>query len=198
MDRLQTLINTGEYKAIHGWCTPEKALNLAQIITNNNCKLCVELGVFGGRSLLPIALAAGPGSTIFGVDAWSSSASLEGTNDSANDEWWSKINYDDMYSYTAKLMQSNNVSVTLLRNRSNEVNGTFADESIDFLHQDSNHSHEISCEEVELYYNKVKHGGFWAFDDTNWDTTKQAQANLLTKGYIERADFGTWKLYQRI
>jgi hypothetical protein len=198
MDRLKTLISTGYFHSIHGWCTPEKALKIAQVISDNNCKVCVELGVFGGKSLLPIALAAGPDGKIYGVDAWSSAASLEGTNDKANDSWWSSINYNDMYKYTNKLMKSNNVEVTLLRRRSNEVNDTFDDESIDFLHQDSNHSLEISCEEIELYFNKVKHGGFWAFDDTNWETTKQAQANLLTKGYIELEDLGGWKLYQRI
>jgi hypothetical protein len=70
-------------------------------------------------------------------------------------------------------------------------------ESIDFLHQDSNHSEEISCEEVELYHSKVKPDGIWCFDDTDWSTTKKAQQLLLTKGYTEVYNAVSWKIYRK-
>ena len=86
----------------------------------------------------------------------------------------------------------------LIRAKSSEVYEKFTDESIDFLHQDSNHSEKISCEEVELYHKKVKKNGIWVFDDTNWDTTKKAQELLVSYGYEEIYDSGTWKVYKRI
>ena len=58
-------------------------------------------------------------------------------------------------------------------------------------------SEKISCEEVELYHKKVKKNGIWVFDDTNWDTTKKAQELLVSYGYIEIYDSGTWKIYKR-
>ena len=44
-----------DYKTIEGWCTKEKALEMVKHI-DDDTKLCVELGVFGGKSLLPISL----------------------------------------------------------------------------------------------------------------------------------------------
>lgn len=186
------------YESIHGWCTREKAYKMSEYI-NDNTSLCVELGVWGGRSLLPIALAAPRNATIIGVDAWCSQASLEGTNTKINDDWWANLDYDHMFDYAKNLMIENGVpNVQLWRNKSLSVVTKFNDESIDFLHQDSNHSEEVSCGEVEAYYNKVKRRGIWVFDDTNWESTKKAQGLLVSKGYEELYDSGEWKIYQRI
>ena len=169
------------------------------IIADTKPSLCVELGVFGGRSLLAIGLAA-KNARVIGVDAWSKPASLEGTNAKANEEWWSKIDYNSMYAYTVNLMKSNGLSVELWRKKSNQVYQQFQDESIGFLHQDSNHSEEITCEEVELYWNKVRKGGIWVFDDINWPTTKKAQVLLLEKGYEEiyAPEGREWAVFRRL
>lgn len=199
MDVLKNIIESKNYEKIEGWCTPEKALKIANLITDNSLKVCVELGVFGGRSLLPIALAAGLDAKVTGIDAWAPSASLEGINSKENDAWWAKINYEEIYNYCKSLFLEYGLNnVTLIRKKSNETAEIFNDKSIDLLHQDSNHSEEISCEEVNLYFNKVKIGGFWIFDDTNWETTKKAQDLLVFKGYLEIFDFGSWKIYKRL
>ena len=109
-----------------------------------------------------------------------------------------KIDYEKMFNYTKNILTKYNCSnAKLLRMKSVDAISMFKDESIDFLHQDSNHSEKISCEEVELYYNKVKKNGIWVFDDTNWETTKKAQNLLINYGYKEIYDSGTWKVYQR-
>lgn len=193
------------YNYIHGWCTYEKANTLMDLVYKANASLSVELGVFGGRSLLPLALASkkiNPSAKVIGIDAWEAQASTEGKNDKANDEWWSNINYNEMQEYTKNLMIQNAVDsvVELWKCKSRECASKFEDNSIDILHQDSNHSEEISCEEVELYYNKVRIGGFWVFDDTDWTTTKKAQNILLSKGY-EVFQVGSdmkWIVFQRV
>ena len=193
------------YESIHGWCTVEKALALMNLVFQSRPKLSVELGVFGGKSLIALAIASkqiNSDSKVVGIDAWQAQASLEGTNDKANDDWWSKINYDEFYEYTKKLMIENNVDsiVELWRSKSEDVCDKFEDNSIDILHQDSNHSEEISCREVELYDNKVKSGGFWVFDDTDWETTKKAQHMLLSKGYEEYyvQSQNKWKIFKKM
>jgi hypothetical protein len=191
------------YTNIHGWCTVEKANKLIEIVSLCEPTLSVELGVFGGRSLLPIAIMSkyiNPSSRVIGIDAWSAQASIQGTNDKANEEWWSNINYEDMFNYTKSIMVDNNVNdvVELWKDTSKNAVSNFEDNSINLLHQDSNHSEEITCEEVELYWNKVKEGGYWIFDDTNWPTTQKAQILLLSKGYTEHYNHnGEWKVYLR-
>jgi len=195
MNNLLKIINSGDYEKIEGWCTKEKALTMAKLIKPTD--LCVELGVWGGRSLLPMCLMTK--NKVIGIDAWSKDSSLEGVNDASNDEWWSKIDYEKMFNYTKDLLTKYKASNSILiRSKSSEVYEKFTDESIDFLHQDSNHSEKISCEEVELYHKKVKKNGIWVFDDTNWDTTKKAQELLVSYGYEEIYDSGSWKVYKRV
>ena len=184
-----------DYESIQGWCTREKAIKMMEHIPEN-ATLCVELGVWGGRSLLPIAKKCR--GDVYGIDAWNISASLEGKNDPLNDQWWSTVNYKDMYLYAQRLMDHHSCDhVKLLRMKSSEAVKLFDDNSIDFLHQDSNHSELTSCMEVELYHSKVKPGGYWCFDDTNWETTKNAQLLLISKGYTETYNEGSWKLFVR-
>ena len=186
-----------DYESMHGWCTRAKAQKMMEYITPAT-RLCVEFGVWGGKSLLPVALAAHKDATIIGIDAWSIEASLDGVNDKANEDWWSKINYDEMFEYTKNIMLKYNVPhVQLWRTKSILVVDKFQDESIDFLHQDSNHSEKVSCSEVEAYWNKVKHGGIWVFDDTDWSTTRPAQEMLESKGYSVLHDATQWKIFVR-
>lgn len=196
MNKLLQIINSGEYEKIEGWCTKEKAIKMAELITDDT-KLCVELGVFGGRSLLPLGIMCK--GDVVGIDAWKVESSLTGINDKTNDEWWAKIDYNKMKNYTHNLMKKYNCNnVKLIQMESSEAIKFFADESISFLHQDSNHSEKISCVEVELYHKKVKKNGIWVFDDTNWETTKKAQELLVSYDYIEIYDSGTWKIYKRL
>jgi len=189
------MLNINNYNNIEGWCTEEKALKMMEYI-NEDTKLCVELGVFGGRSLLPIAMKCK--GKVIGIDAWNKDSSLSGTNDIENNNWWANIDYEYMYKYTIDLMKKYNCNnVELYRTNSSNAVQYFENESIDFLHQDSNHSELISCNEVDLYYNKVKKNGIWVFDDTNWETTKKAQKLLINYGYTEIYDQGNWKIYRR-
>ena len=192
MERFNAIKN---YESIEGWCTREKVIKMMEYIPDS-AKLAVELGVWGGRSLLPIAMKCT--GDVYGIDAWDVSASLEGKNDIANDEWWNKMDYNKMYNYTHTLMQKYNCyNVKLLRMKSVDAVKLFGDHTIDFLHQDSNHSEETSCAEVEVYHTKVKENGIWCFDDTNWPTTKKAQELLFSKGYTEIYDSGSWKIYKK-
>ena len=73
-----------EIPKLPGWCTPEKAKRLAELAFG--AELAVELGVFGGRSLVAIALGIkwGPRPEhgyVDGIDPYTPAAALEGKND---------------------------------------------------------------------------------------------------------------------
>lgn len=199
VDTTVDAIIENELPALPGWCTPEKGRRLLDLAQGTT--LCVELGVFGGRSLVAIALALKSQSfgEVHGIDPFTPTAALEGTNDPANNEWWSKLDYEAVACTAQEALYRLELIpyAHLIRMRSADVAKYYRDGSIDLLHQDSNHSEENSCEEVRLWAPKIRHGGHWIFDDTNWASTRRAQSELEAAGFEELEDHGSWKIYRR-
>lgn len=182
---------------IPGWCTVKKGLRMAELATGAN--LVVELGVFGGRGLIAMAAALrdqGFGQA-HGIDPYTADAALEGINSAANDEWWSALDLGEI-ARTAQLAIERTGLVPWARiiwERSQDVVGRYDDGSIDVLHQDSNHSEEVTCAEVALWSPKMRPGGYWIFDDTNWETTKRAQRELEALRFKMIEDHVNWRVY---
>lgn len=189
-----------ELPGLPGWCTIEKGVRMAELA--HGASLCVELGVFGGRGLVAISAALrdqGSGQA-HGIDPYTVDAALEGVNDAANDEWWSQ-NVD--LGEIARIAQLGleRLGLTswarIIWEKSQDVVGTYDDESVDLLHQDSNHAEAVTCAEVTLWTPKIRPGGYWIFDDTNWETTKRAQRELEGLGFELLEDHETWRVYRR-
>jgi predicted O-methyltransferase YrrM len=181
---------------IPGWCTSEKAKRMSQLA--RGATLCVELGVFGGRGVWSMALALhdqGFGRAD-GVDPFTADAALEGTNDAANADWWSHLNYDVIEQYAKSFCHTLSPYARLVRATSRDAVPSYADHTIDVLHQDSNHSEEVSCEEVEAWLPKVRRGGLWIFDDADWSTTQRAQVMLVQRGCTLIEDHVAWKVFR--
>lgn len=169
---------------MHGWCTPEKASAMYELIERERPVLVVEIGVFGGKSLVPQALAlkANQRGIIYGIDPWTAEACLEGTNDPANDEWWKNaVNYDEMYLKCQHELAKHGLGrhAALMRCKSQDAACRF--NNIDVLHIDGNHSEEVSCRDVEMWLPRMKQGGYVWVDDCDWSTTQRAQALVLEK-----------------
>lgn len=184
-----------------GWCTPEKALRMAELVVLAKATLCVELGVFGARGLIAMAIGLqelGLGK-VDGIDPFTKAAALEGTNDKANDKWWSELNYETIFAQAYGAIEKNGLLPfsSLVRKRSQDAVADYADETIDVLHQDSNHSFEVSTAEVMAWLPKLKEGGYWIQDDTDWPSTRHAQDMLVEKGCVLLEDHQKWKVFQK-
>ena len=190
-----------ELPAMLGWCSAEKARRLSALARDQ--QFCVELGVFGGRSLIAIALGLRDGrnecARVDGIDPFTPAAALEGTNDPANNDWWQKIDYEAVARSAQEALYRLDLvwCAHIIRMRSRDVVGFYGDGTVDLLHQDSNHSEEVSCEEVSAWAPKIRSGGYWVFDDTDWPTTKKAQLALEARGFSEIEDNGSWKVYRK-
>jgi len=46
-----------EVPNLYGWCSPEKAQHLVDLVLETKPQVCVDIGTFGGRSLFPVASA---------------------------------------------------------------------------------------------------------------------------------------------
>ena len=203
IELVDRLINDALPK-MEGWCTPEKARIMARLIAGvgPGCR-AVELGVFGARALVAMGLAVkhclGGVGTVDGIDPYSATASLEGTNDRANQEWWQKVDYGAiLQGARAAITRLDLDAIVHLRiARSQDVVQTYDANSLDVLHQDSNHSEEVSCYEVASWTPKMKPGGVWVFDDTNWSSTKAAQERLMGyHGYTLVEQHDTWGVFR--
>ena len=158
--------------SIPGWCSPEKAAALAGAVLVLQARTVVEIGVFGGSSLIPIAMALqhqGSG-CVFGIDPWDTSSALEEMVDPANLEWWRGVDLESIRKGCELLLERHalNFFARLVQGRSEDVVGRFVGASVDLLHIDGNHSEAKSVRDVELYLPKVRAGGLVFFDDVQW------------------------------
>lgn len=166
----------GYMTELEGWCTNNKAAILIDLVFLFQPKVIVEIGVFGGKSLVPMATALKVTSKgkIYGIDPWSSAASAEGM-DGVNYEWWSTLDHvailrglqEKLFLFDlenhVKLIQSTSENASIIEN-------------IDFLHVDGNHSEKASLIDVYKWVPLVRKGGLIIFDDITWSSTTGTNA----------------------
>lgn len=191
----------------HGWCRVEKAFRLAEIIIENKLENVIEVGIFGGRSIVPMALAVreqGKG-CVFGLDPWDNKYALEGDNGKVQEEWWANLDMEAIRESFETHAQKHRLWEWLKWSRigSVEMSGLWKDEWADLVHLDADHSEETSIRDVWLWVPKVKPGKFFIMDDTNWPTQQKAIELLTTElglKFIEThsyEDGQAWSLYQK-
>lgn len=203
---------------LDGWCTQEKAKDLAQLVIDNRPEVVVELGVYGARSLCALAMACQHtyNGHCTGVDPWTKAAALEGGTTPENDEWWAKLDIEKIYRVAISNIKTLGVEDFITIERKHDVDALplFGDGSVGFLNVDSNHGELASVRTVTLWTPKVAIGGLIAFDDSDWPSTQKA-VSLLHEGLGTRhvktynmtgppdADgnpthAGQWMLFERI
>lgn len=192
---------------IPGWCPLQKALDLAAVIIAFRPKKTVEIGVYGGKSLLPMALVceAIDAGVVIGIDPWSPAASAEGyTGDNAS--WWGRLDHEGIYrSFTENVKRLGvHNRVAIERAKSDDA---AVPVDIDLLHVDGQHT-EQATRDVKRFGANVRIGGLVCMDDLGWQNdgvahVSQAVDALLALGFIElhrtRTERGEeWGFFQRI
>ena len=81
---------------LDGWCSYQKAAILIDIVTLYKPETIVEIGVWGGKSLVPMACAlrTNKKGKIYGIDPWNPVDSLEGVMNNDNINYWSRADYE--------------------------------------------------------------------------------------------------------
>ena len=168
---------------LEGWCSPSKAELLSNLIVENDCKNVVEIGIFGGRSLIPMALTMkylGRGQ-VWGVEPWSNSVAVETETNAVNDAWWASVDFSKIKrGYFETLFRED----LLLIARTLEVSSDVAYEALklskyDLIHIDGSHS------EVQAYNDAVRWAallgpnGILVFDDIAWPSVAKARRWIL-------------------
>ncbi len=171
---------------LQGWCSNEKIEKMMDLIYETQPQVCVEIGVYGGSSILPTAKAlsyVGGEGKVFAIDPWTKAASIVGFDQqNINYRWWNNLDIERILHGFMKMLMVQKIQsrCAVLRMTSEEANSWFDDESIDVLHIDGNHSEVSSMADVTMYLPKVKQGGYIWFDDADWETTQSAVQYLMS------------------
>lgn len=190
--------------SITGWCSLEKAFTLASIVMASRPKLCVEIGVWAGKSLVPVALACreiGYGKVI-AIDPWKAEASVEGQLHPADREWWSNQSHHDLifdqFNQTLATLKLRNI-VEVIRKTSDEVEPP---KEIGICHIDGNHADQ-AIRDVERYAPNIVPGGYLVLDDLGWSTGSVGRAieKLPALGFQElfrQTQGDQWAVFQKV
>ncbi len=169
--------------SIHGWCKESKAKDMMDLIFEVKPDVCVEVGVFGGSSIYPTASALKFNSRgrVYAIDPWVNDDCLTGySRDDANYQWWNNVDLEGIYREFLKMLGRFQLRqyCVVLRMTGATALSQFDDESIDILHIDGNHTENAALFDAQMYFPKVKRGGYIWFDDANWETTTKAREFL--------------------
>ena len=171
----------------HGWCSKEKAIALASAVLMLRPSLVAEIGIWSGKSFIPMALAlkqVGKG-RIIGVDPWKADESAkEMTGEDL--KWWANVDHEAIFQQFTKWIADTGVGpfTEIHRCRSDKFDTKkMLDDHglIDLLHIDGSHGEQASIYDVEHFARFVRVGGLLYFDDVAW--AKVAADKLPQMGF---------------
>jgi hypothetical protein len=182
-----------------GWSTPERCCEMAETIIDTQPLVCVDIGVFAGRSTISqgFALRENHYGMTYGIDPWSPEVAYKGDDVEESAKWWKeKSNLEEMHRQAMKAVWDHKLEpwVTMIRARSENVIQLFP--RIGWLNIDGGHGEESSCRDVELYVPKLGSGGYLFFDDTDWQSTQKALA-LIEQSCDLVNDTGKARTYRK-
>lgn len=162
---------------MHGWTTVQRGQEMAACILETKAKVCVDIGVYAGRSTIAMGFAARElgDSMVYAIDPWQAGYATEGDDVAPNANWWkNNAQLETIHRLAMEQIWAHRLEqwVTIIRAPSQYVHQLFP--VIDFINVDGCHTEVASCRDVKLYVPKLKSGGYLTFDDSSWETTQKA------------------------
>lgn len=203
MKNLHKLITNDQYD-IGGLCTEPKGNVIKSLVINSNAKLCVEIGVFKGSSLLYFAEALQEtGGKVIGIDPYEmGSLKNEIPNKQVSHIIYNVLfkeqkTLDDIYSNLKQIIGDNDLGdlIDLIRDKSENYHQNIESESIDVLHIDGNHDEEYVSKDILNYLPLVKKGGYIIMDDITWVGVKNSINNHLINSCHLMSDHVDFSVY---
>jgi cephalosporin hydroxylase len=155
---------------LEGWCSKEKALNFIDLILEVRPEVCVEIGVFGGSSLFPVALTLKSleCGIVYAIDPWSKVEcikQLDPIEEEVALRWWGRVNLQAIGRSYQEMLKAYELEGWVITFKTSAEKAAPQIDLIDILYLDANYSELGSLNQVKLYLPKVVSGGYiWVND----------------------------------
>ena len=177
-----------------GWCSLNKAGciidTIDEICQTIDNPVCVEIGVYGGKSVIPAALELkrhGKGK-LYGIDPWDNHEAVKGYADK-DYEFWSHTDLNKHYNIFIEMIKKYECEdyVEVIKKPSDDAPLI---KDIDYLYIDGQHTVQ-SFRDADKYGSEVKLNGYCYADDLNWKGTQGLPEKLYSMGFelIHRVDY---------
>lgn len=197
--KVLSLIST-TIPTLHGWCSIEKACALAGLVLATKPKVIIEIGVWAGRSLLPMAWAVKENrqGLVIGIDPYDPQQSSK-DEFGDHEKWWVAQDHKAIQrtfeSFIKRFGLNDVVSLEVM------PSDKFKPVPCELLHIDGSHT-EQAVRDAERFGPMVPLGGIAVFDDIMWvgGSVLRAIDCLEAQGFVERFRFTeqNWCIMQRI
>jgi predicted protein tyrosine phosphatase len=188
-----------------GYCALEKARRIYDLVgglsKEHGAVVGLETGVFGGRSLVPAAMALRDlraAGFILGVDPYSVASAAEGfEGESEARGKTTAAQFEHAYRVATRSIDDLGLGpwCGVLRAESAAV-APVVPPQIHYLHIDGNHSEKVATRDVALYLPRVCPGGVVILDDTNLPGVQEARRVVSACCRLEHAD-ARYEIYVR-
>lgn len=169
-----------------GWCSLDKAGYLIDCV-DNICKekdnpVCLEIGVYGGKSILPVALELKRHNKglVYAIDPWSNEEAIVGyENEHLN--FWKNVDLEKYYNIFINSIQEFNLSnrIKVIRSSSDDAPDI---KNIDILYIDGQHTVQ-ALKDTKKYASQINLGGYCLVDDVNWGEVRKVPDLLIDMGF---------------
>jgi predicted O-methyltransferase YrrM len=190
-----------------GRCDHLKGNIIKKYVSKLKAKLCVEIGVFKGSSLMYFieSLIENNGKVI-GIDPYLLDSFKNDIPDIKSKELIYDVLFtkqeilDKIYDELYEIIQNNNLTphVDLIRNKSENISKQFKKQSIDIIHIDGNHDEVNVSNDIKLYLPLIKDGGVIIMDDINWIGVRNSIDKYLKNHCILLESYSTFAVYKKI
>ncbi len=190
--------------SFEGWCSKEKAFNFIDLVLEMKPQTCVEIGVFGGSSIFPVASALkflNEDGAVIGIDPWDKLECIkyfDPVKDEVDLKWWGNLNLERIYYSYTNLIRRFNLQDYCITIRATSKDAAPEVGEIDILYIDGNHGEEATNLDVALYLPKVRHGGCIWMNDALWESRQEALDLLLEEcDAVKMVDNGNCILFKK-
>lgn len=191
--------------ALEGWCSTEKALKLVEVIITHKIDQVIEIGIYGGKSLVPMALAVkevNPNGRCIGIDAWDTKVAVQEKTSEGNDEWWSRLDIIRIKNDFLKYLCESSLAgiIRIIELPATESLAIFRRwryrNQFGLIHIDGNHSARQSLRDLKMAYSVLPANGIIVLDDINWHTLAKTHKWLIkrSKTIFEAGDYGIYQI----